>query len=286
MLTLWLIIINVVLAFGAVSLNSLIILTFIKTSSLREKPSNVLILGLAIADLCVGIIAQPLSYIYDISVLKGYFGLQNSIQIVYFAFSFFLSIVSFLTFTAITVDRFLAIHLHLRYQALVTSKRYGVTLAGIWLLGFSMCCLLFQMKNSMAIVIPILYVILLVNAIFIFEISRVIRRHSVQIHAQQQSVQQVQSINMPRYKKSVNTMYYVAGAFVLCYFPFLAMISIVGIRKSGSLSIIRIWLPIFNTLAKAVSVIDPVIFWWRIKEMRSTVKICIRGTGTNMPNIS
>ena len=278
LLTLWVIIINAVMAVVAVSLNVLIIITFIKTPPLREKPSNILVLGLAISDFGLGILAQPLSCIYDISVLKGYSDIQLAVKISYFAVSFLLSLVSFLTFTAITVDRFVALHLHLRYPALVTSKRYGVTIAGIWLLSFLLCSIVFQLENSLTVVIPILYSILIVNAIFIFKISQVIRRHSVQIQAQQQSVQQ--SIDMPRYKKSVNTMYYVGGAFVLCYIPFLGILLIVAVRKLRSPTISHALLPIFNTLAKAISVINPVIFCWRLKEMRSAVKTIVAITGT------
>jgi Na+-transporting methylmalonyl-CoA/oxaloacetate decarboxylase gamma subunit len=64
----------------------------------------------------------------------------------------------------------------------------------------------------------IIYVgLLLLNAYFILRISQVIRRHAMQIQAQQNSVQQ--SINMPKYKKSVNTIYYVIAAFILCFGP-------------------------------------------------------------------
>ena len=44
-------------------------------------------------------------------------------------------VASFLGVVAVTVDRFLAIHLHHRYQELVTHKRVVVMVISIWLLS-------------------------------------------------------------------------------------------------------------------------------------------------------
>jgi len=45
---------------------------------------------------------------------------------------------SFLSVLAISVDRFLAIHLHLRYQELVTHKRVVAVVISTWLLSVSL----------------------------------------------------------------------------------------------------------------------------------------------------
>ena len=44
-------------------------------------------------------------------------------------------VASFFGVVAVSVDRFLAIHLHLRYQELVTHKRVVAVVITIWLLG-------------------------------------------------------------------------------------------------------------------------------------------------------
>ncbi|XP_020917750.1 adenosine receptor A3-like [Exaiptasia diaphana] len=97
------IVINAFSGLLATVLNLLIIATFIKTPSLRT-PSNILILSLAIADFGVGAFAEPS---YSLVLLVN---------------------TSAVTITAITVDRFLALHLHLRYQELVTTKRISVVI--------------------------------------------------------------------------------------------------------------------------------------------------------------
>ena len=45
--------------------------------------------------------------------------------------------VSFLSVVAVSIDRFMAIHLHLRYQELVTHKRVVAVVISIWLFSAS-----------------------------------------------------------------------------------------------------------------------------------------------------
>jgi hypothetical protein len=54
------IVINALMAFFTISLNLVIILSFVKTTSLRETTSNLLLLGLALSDFCVGLFSQPI----------------------------------------------------------------------------------------------------------------------------------------------------------------------------------------------------------------------------------
>ena len=131
------IVVNALMAFMATSLNVLIILTFVKTTSLRETPSNLLVLGLAISDLSVGVFAQPFFCTAWIcwSYRQCWFETNNLEQSFITSLIYYMLLFHCLTLPAITVDRFLAVHLHLRYQELVTTKRYGITLACIWIIS-------------------------------------------------------------------------------------------------------------------------------------------------------
>ena len=92
-----------------------------KASSLPSSLKT-LLLGLAVSDVGVGLLAQP----FYTSLLVKLLQKNNLDSNTYMIFSvigsvFFLA--SFLGVVATSVDRFLAIHLHLRYQELVTHKR-------------------------------------------------------------------------------------------------------------------------------------------------------------------
>lgn len=95
---------------------------------LIQTPSNILILGLSIADLGVGLVTQPAFYLRGIFKLQNQFELFCAAAIVYDKSIWIFPAMSFLNLTAIIVDRFLAVHLHLRYQQLVTVRRCCITL--------------------------------------------------------------------------------------------------------------------------------------------------------------
>ena len=108
-------VLNAFSAYTAIMLNILAIHAIRKTSSL-PKPLKTLLLSLAVSDLGVGLLAQPLYIATMRNPTSSTLTASAMITNVFVTASFFLVV-------AISVDRFLAIHLHLRYQELVTHKR-------------------------------------------------------------------------------------------------------------------------------------------------------------------
>ncbi|XP_031557206.1 melanocyte-stimulating hormone receptor-like [Actinia tenebrosa] len=267
--------INGVLSFVTTILNLMIIVTFAKTPSLREVPSNILILGLAVSDFGVGVVAQPLFCVLKLVQLKGDARLTEAIDTLFICSCYVLTSVSFLTVTAITVDRFLAIKLHLRYNELVTTKRHSIALVLIWIVcSFNIALKdFYKIQIFFNILTAILCSILFLNICLLFKISRIVRSHSLQIQAQERSVEQ--AIDIPRYKKSVNTIYYVVGAFVLCYV--LYIVKMIGLNFVAKTQNMEVFFAMAVTIAMFNSVINPLIYCWRIEEMRLAAKKIIRG---------
>ncbi|XP_031572613.1 G-protein coupled receptor 3-like [Actinia tenebrosa] len=262
------IIINAMLAFISSCNNFVIIYTIARTASI-QVPSNILVLGLAISDFGVGILAQPAYSIFKFFEMKRSVSLYCTFGLVYSYSYWTLATVSFFTLTAITVDRFLAVHIHLRYQELVTVRRYGILLGCIWVISSVTCVCRMQLSHMLFIrVVGVLSLVFLItlNLYFLIKIFQVICRHSIQIQAQQQSVQQ--SIDMPRYKKSVNTMYYVIGAFLVCYVPYVGTM-IVYIDASKKITQHKLMLLVVTqTLVMLNGMLNPIIYFWRIQEIR------------------
>ena len=105
--------------------NSLVILAILKTPVLRS-PSITLLCSLAVSDLLVKLVAQPLYIVF-------------LFQICYFI-TFSSCGVSLCTITVVSLDRFAALHYHMRYVTMVTKTGVVYTLVAIWLaifLGFS-----------------------------------------------------------------------------------------------------------------------------------------------------
>ena len=82
-------------------------------------------MSLAVPDLAVGLLVQP----FYIGLLIKWLQRDNSADATcttFFVITIFFSATSFLGVVALSGDRFLALHLHLRYQELVTRKRVVV----------------------------------------------------------------------------------------------------------------------------------------------------------------
>ena len=115
---------NAFLLFTALVLNIITIKKKKKISSF-PKPLKTLLLSLAVSDLGVGLIVHPLNIVHLVMNIEQNTNHRLYIMVykAYLISSHLLCAASFLGIIALTVDRFLAIHLHLRYQELVTHRR-------------------------------------------------------------------------------------------------------------------------------------------------------------------
>ena len=125
---------NIFLSISAFLVKTLILGSLHKETSLHP-PSKLLYRNLAIADLCVGIIAEPLAVTYWTSVVKERWDICYYPYLAENLSGHTLCSVSLLTLTAISVDRLLALLLGLRYRQIVTFKRTCITAFGFWILS-------------------------------------------------------------------------------------------------------------------------------------------------------
>ena len=100
----------------------------VRKTALLPKPLRTLLLSLAASDVSVGLLVQPLHISTLVSRLN-----QKRIDCIYykglFAVVSFFCTSSLLNVVTISVDRFLAVHLHLRYQELMTHKCGDIDMA-------------------------------------------------------------------------------------------------------------------------------------------------------------
>ena len=125
---------NIFLSIAAFLGNTLILVALHKETSLHP-PSKLLYRNLAITDLCVGIIVEPLYVAYWTSVVNKRWNICHYTILAMGFFASTLCGVSLLTSTAISVDRLLAVLLGLRYRQVVTLRRMCITVIGFWILS-------------------------------------------------------------------------------------------------------------------------------------------------------
>ena len=152
--------------------NALVLVAILRTPSIRS-PSVIFLCNLAVSDLLVGLVVQP-AYIAE-QIIRTVSAPQEPVTAMGIAGCG----VSLWTMTAITVDRFLALHYHLQYPKLMTTSRAIYTIATIW-------CIIMLFTFSY-IWSPSIYhyfvspfvtiILLLVNLVCFIKIHRIVRRH-------------------------------------------------------------------------------------------------------------
>ena len=128
---------NTFFSITAILGNILILIALNKVTSICP-PTKLLFRCLAVTDLCVGLITQPLLTVTLLTSLNY----DEYVDLIQGISSMVLCGISLLTSTAISVDRLLALSLGLRYRYVVTLRRVRALIISFWfLVGASFGCL-------------------------------------------------------------------------------------------------------------------------------------------------
>ena len=149
--------------------------------------------------------------------------------------------VSFFGVVAVTVDRFLAIHLHLRYQELVTHKRVLAVTITIWVLSafISLASLWVSPVIRTLFQGIIIIVGLLLTTVAYIRIYLAVRRHKNQMQALQVQQADNQTDEMASFASVIKTavgVFYLYLVFLFCYLPyFISLAAIKNLDQSDML---------------------------------------------------
>ena len=259
---------NVLLMPPSIIGNVFLLVAILATPSLRS-PSILFLCSLAVSDLLVGLVVQPVYIAYQLNPEQGF-------KDAFDALSSLGCGVSLCTMTAISLDRFFALHYHLRYPNLMTDKRAICTSLTLWFLMFSASCLYVWNRTYARIAfVPGIAICFLVSTVLYIRIYQIVRRHQLLIHFQQQTVRNVSSdhnLNIARWKRSaLNTfIYYIF--MILCYFPMFTGMVVLTIHSRLQ----RQEWELTNTVLFMNSSINPILYCWRLRELRTAVLKIIR----------
>ena len=267
---------NIFLSVTAFLGNTLILVALHKETSLHP-PSKLLYRNLAITDLCVGIIAEPLAVTYLTSVVNERWDICYHANWATGFSSYTLCSVSLLTLTAISVDRLLALLLGLRYRQVVTYRRTCITVTGFWILSIVGASTLFFNLRITSWCLYIVSALCLVTTIFAYAKIFVTLRHNqihVQSHAAQGQPSQPIPLNIARYRKAVYSALWVQGALAICYLPYNIAVFLTPQRGMP----LSIYLARSSTAGMVFvnSSLNPLLYCWKIREVRQPVKETLR----------
>ena len=243
--------------------NTLVLAAILITPSLRS-PSTILLCSLAISDLLVGLVVQP-NYI-------AAFRLKNvSLYKAAETMAFAACAVSLFTMTAIVVDRFLALHYHMRYPNLMRTSRAIYLSATLWIVAILFSILTIFEERAYAVITAVgTAICLLTCSFFYIKIYLIVRHHQIQIQVQQQAVASINTENYSNIQKSkrsaTNTFIYFI-VMILCYIPLFISMSISVISPyQWTIE----WI-LAENLAFMKSSINPFLYCWRRRELREAV---------------
>ena len=262
----------------------LVILAVWKTPSLQTT-SNALLLSLAASDLAVGSLAQPSFSAWRISQIGGNIEVHCVAGILSESLGWLLAGVSLFTITAISCERFLAVHLHLRYHVTVTRRGIAKVVLTFWLIWIIITILRFFVVSRKILRIIAVNFLVITSAIMFMAyimIYRLVRRHQVQIQQQcfaRSPGETKKTIDMVRYKRSTITMLYILGFFLLCYFPFL-MVMVVELAKGETLQTKAAYLYTVTSIF-INSAMNPLIYCWRMMEIRMAIRKILKFSTVN-----
>ena len=247
--------------------NSLVLTAIVTSPSLRSLPPMILLSGLAVSDLTVGLIIQPIYIARQLSAHDFILKLSRMMATA-------LCSVSLCTMALISVDRVLALQFHLSYKTVVTSTHVMCTIRLNCLLHFLLSSVLFfDKKLSSFVSCALIGMYSAVTTVCYIHIYRIVRRHQLQIRTGRQAVNmEANTHNIVSAKRAALNTFIFYICTCLCYLPWFVcrLLTEGNLPTSYSLCILT------TTLIFANSALNPLLYCWRLHELRAEVKKLIK----------
>lgn len=235
-----------------------------------HAPFKALLRSLVLSDLGVGLVVQPLFLASNYIAFTGNLSFFCVVQGVYNTIGYFFAGVSFMTTTSIALDRFFAIQLRIRYRQFATLKKALTLLAFTWILSAFLSSVWIWTNIALHRIFrhALLISCITIACVSYIRVFMLVRRCQVGLNTNQ--VQGNAAFHLGRYKKTVTSTIYVFGFLLLCYMPYLCLS--VTAQKSEQNTTLSLWLHIALVLIYANSSFNPILYCWRIPEVRQIAR--------------
>ena len=262
---------NIFLSYTAFMFNIVTIYVIHKTSTMPNTLKT-LLLSLACSDVAVGLFSQPLYTFFLINWLRLHNPGCNTQQVRTISSTLF-SGASFLGVVAVSVDRFLAVHLHLRYQELVTHRRVVIVVIGIWVYSvFVSLVILWGLLSTRDLIRSISAAFgFIITLVVYIRIYQTVRRHKNHIQSMQirDEAQSEEIKNLTALIKYTVGIFHVYLVFLVCYLPLFICMAV--IQFYGSSFVLKKLFLFLLTLVFLNSSLNPVIYCWKMKHIRHAI---------------
>lgn len=272
------IVLNTPFAIFAVLSNLLVIITICKSQELRI-PANILLCSLALTDLLVGLVTQPLFVIWRVMLhYPSTICRSEVVHSLYEAFLYVCTGGSFLCLAYLSTDRFMAVTKPLHYRANVTTTQATRNMLIVWAVWIGFVVLRYsgideETNKTITSVIAGSLVIYLLAAQVALMIS--IKRNSIHaLHSEESTA----TIAYKREARAAVTIVYIFLALLIFLLPAVVVQIVVGFTSSNQ-SKTELNLAISALLINSSA--NPLIYFWRSRDMRRAARLLFLGTATN-----
>ena len=266
-------ILNAVFSLLTTTWNFIILYVIWKKQELHS-PSFILLFSLAASDLVVGLICQPFFVAYHIAEFVGNYNVYCVLIIIQRLFSYTTTSVSLATLSGISIDRLLALTLHLRYSTIVTFNRTVLTNFAVWIGSAALVLVNFWTTTAWIFIsVAGLLLTFFVTALSTIKIFQIVRRHQNQISQQQRSFQR-NTVNVMKLRKSSVTVLYVYGLILIFYLPLL--VTVFMYNFTGYTTRMKLTFDYVSTVVYIGSFLNPFVYCYRMREIRQAVKNVFR----------
>ena len=258
--------------------NLLVVLAvFIDPNKDLKSPFNYFIANLAVADLIVGFVVDPMSVLFHFS--EGLSGAYPT-ALVYIHIPYFISsTASVLSLAALSMDRYLAITSPMTYRLKLNPRRAGFVAAGIWLFSLTFPFIYMTTGYLTYAFVFAHTVIFLTFLIMIYTYAKIYRSFQNQVKhwdlmnaANGDLTAMKQAI---RWEQKVTKTFLIMLAFFLgCYLPSCVCIYITNLCNICSCKFVHWARDTHFVLILANSSVNPFVYAWRFGNFRKAfVKI-------------
>ena len=268
---------NIVFSIIATLENLLVLITLWRSSNL-QSPSNTLLYGLALPDLLNGLICEPFVIAWQLTVYNN--KVTCILPIIKTTLFALITEVALFTVTAISTDRYLAMHFHLRYAEVVTKKRVKLALLCFFLIsGLHAVTLIFGFVTFFHQLMAVIGTICLLAVSFSWiKIYQVMQHH--QAHIQVHMIAPGHQFNMARFRKTVKNTLIILFIFVSCYLPYFTAGIIFAFKVYSATYMLIL---ITHSVILSNSSLNPLLYCWRYGDIRAAAKQTLTKLCFRMP---
>ena len=247
--------------------NAVVLWLISRIKSLRTI-SNLFLTSLAAADFLVGLVIDPVYFLFRCLFFKTDTYLQTYSKVIDYLW-IHTTVATAFNLCCVTLDRHIAIFYPLRYVDIITYSRCYLLIATVWFTSFILPCSRFVPED--VTVLPRLYfsfaiiTILIPMTLIIFCSIRNLNAASIQSrHIAINTVQNQDAVKRKKKNfKATKTISIVVGLFVICWLPSLVTSIVHYLGKR--LIFYSVWRPV-EALALTSSAINPWVYCLRNAE--------------------